>query len=125
MISENLSFCHPRRRRVRAMSDLETPHVCVGTVDDLVVHTPLVTEIRMPIFAASVRKNLSILVDQFGPRRFVFNFKRTKSTSSTVFAMLLNLARRPRLWGDTETLRNGSWGTPRRRHHRPGTVRPD
>jgi anti-anti-sigma factor len=76
------------------MSDFESPHVRAETVDDVVVLTLLATEIRTPIMAASVGKDLGALVERIGPARYVLNMKRTKFISSTAFAMLLNFAKK-------------------------------
>jgi anti-sigma B factor antagonist len=83
------------------MSDFESPHVRAETVDDVIVLTLLVTEIRTPILAASVGKDLGTLVDRIGGRYYVLNLKRTKYMSSTAFAMLLNLAKKVTATGAT------------------------
>jgi anti-sigma B factor antagonist len=76
------------------MSDFESPHVRAETVDDVVVLTLLVHEIRTPIMAASVGRDLGTLVEQIGARPFVLNLKQTKYMSSTAFAMLLNFTKK-------------------------------
>jgi anti-anti-sigma factor len=76
------------------MSDFESPDVRAETVDDVVVLSLLTPEIRTPLAAASVGKDLGRLVDQIGPQRYVLNLKQTKYMSSTSFAMLLNFARK-------------------------------
>jgi anti-anti-sigma factor len=76
------------------MSDFESPHVRAETVDEAVVLTMLATEIRTPIMAASVGKDLGELVERIGPARYVLNLKRTKYMSSTAFAVLLNFAKK-------------------------------
>jgi anti-sigma B factor antagonist len=76
------------------MSDFESPHVRAETVDDVVVLTLLVPEIRTPIMAASVGKDLGEMVDRIGPARYVLNLRRTKYMSSTAFAVMLNFTKR-------------------------------
>lgn len=83
------------------MSDFESPHVRAETVDEVIVLTLLVTEIRTPILAASVGKDLGTLVDRIGAQPYVLNLKRTKYMSSTAFAMLLNLAKKITAAGGT------------------------
>jgi anti-anti-sigma factor len=75
------------------MSDFQSPHFRAETVDDVIVLSLLEPEIRTPIMAASVGKDLRALVDQLGAQRYVLNLKRTKYMSSTSFAMILNLAK--------------------------------
>ena len=48
------------------MSDFESPHVRAETVDEVVVLSLLTPEIRTPIMAASVGKDLGVLVDRIG-----------------------------------------------------------
>jgi anti-sigma B factor antagonist len=76
------------------MSDFESPHLRAETVDDVIVLTLLATEIRTPILAASIGKDLGELVDRLGAQRYVLNLKHTKYMSSTAFAMLLNFAKK-------------------------------
>lgn len=76
------------------MSDFDSTHVRAETVDEVIVMTLLVTEIRTPIVAASVGKDLGTMVDQLGAQHYVLNLKRVKYMSSTAFAMLLNLAKK-------------------------------
>ncbi len=76
------------------MSDFDSPHVRAETVDDVVVLSLLTPEIRTPIMAASVGKDLGALVDRIGAQRYVLNLKRTKYMSSTSFAMLLNFTKK-------------------------------
>ena len=83
------------------MSDFESPHVRAETVEEVVVLTLLVTEIRTPIMAASVGRDLGELVERIGPRNYVVNLKRTKYMSSTAFAMLLNFTKKVTALGGT------------------------
>jgi anti-sigma B factor antagonist len=76
------------------MPDYQSPHVRAETVDEAVVLTLLATEVRTPIMAASVGKDLGEMVDRIGPARYVLNLKRTKFMSSTAFAVLLNFAKK-------------------------------
>jgi anti-sigma B factor antagonist len=83
------------------MSDFESPHVRAETVDDVVVLSLLVHEIRTPIMAASVGRDLGELVDRIGARNYVLNLHRTKYMSSTAFAMLLNFTKKITALGGT------------------------
>jgi anti-anti-sigma factor len=83
------------------MSEFESPHVRAETVDDVIVLTLLEPEIRTPIMAASVGKDIGSLVDRIGAQRYVLNLKQTKYMSSTSFAMLLNLAKKIAALGGT------------------------
>jgi anti-anti-sigma factor len=83
------------------MSDFQSPHFRAETVDDVIVVSLIEPEIRTPIMAASVGKDLRTLVDQIGAQRYVLNLKRTKYMSSTSFAMLLNLAKKITALGGT------------------------
>ena len=83
------------------MADLESPHFRAETVDDVIVVTLLEPEIRTPIMAASVGKDLGTLADRLGAQRYVLNLKQTKYMSSTSFAMLLNLAKKVTALGGT------------------------
>jgi anti-anti-sigma factor len=83
------------------MSDFESPHVRAETVDEAIVLTLLAPEIRTPITAASVGRDLGAMVDRIGPQRYVLNLKRTKYLSSTSFAMLLNFAKKVTAMGGT------------------------
>jgi anti-anti-sigma factor len=76
------------------MSDFESPHVRAETVDEVIVLTLLESEIRTPIVAASVGRDLGMLVDRIGAQPYVLNLKKIKYMSSTAFAMLLNLAKK-------------------------------
>jgi anti-anti-sigma factor len=83
------------------MSDFESPHFRAETVNEVIVVSLLEPEIRTPIMAASVGKDLRALVDQIGAQRYVLNLKRTKYMSSTSFAMLLNFAKKITTLGGT------------------------
>jgi anti-sigma B factor antagonist len=83
------------------MSDFESPHVRAETVDQVIVLSLLVSEIRTPIMAASVGRDLGELVDRIGTGHYVLNMKRTKYMSSTSFAMLLNFAKKVNGLGGT------------------------
>jgi anti-anti-sigma factor len=83
------------------MSDFQSPHFRAETVDDVIVLSLLEPEIRTPIMAASVGKDLRALVDQLGAQRYVLNLKRTRYMSSTSFAMILNLAKKITALGGT------------------------
>ena len=83
------------------MSDFESPHFRAETVNDVIVVSLLEPEIRTPIMAASVGKDLRTLIDQIGAQRYVLNLKRTKYMSSTSFAMLLNFAKKITTLGGT------------------------
>jgi anti-anti-sigma factor len=76
------------------MSDFESPHVRAETVDDVIVLTLLAPEIRTPIMAASVGRDLTTLIDRIGAQPYVLNVKQVKYMSSTAFAMLLNFAKK-------------------------------
>ncbi len=76
------------------MSDFESPHVRAETVEHVVVLTLLVPEIRTPIMAASVGRDLGELADRIGPRNYVLNLKQTRYMSSTAFAMLFSFAKK-------------------------------
>jgi anti-anti-sigma factor len=83
------------------MPEFDSPHFRAETVDDVIVLSLLEPEIRTPIMAASVGKDLGALVDRAGAQRYVLNLKRTKYVSSTCFAMLLNLAKKVTALGGT------------------------
>ncbi len=83
------------------MSDFESPHVKAETVDEVIVLSLLAPEIRTPIMAASVGKDLGELVDRIGAQRYVLNLKRTRYMSSTSFAMLLNFTKKINTMGGT------------------------
>jgi anti-sigma B factor antagonist len=83
------------------MSDFESPHVRAETVDEAVVLTLLEPEIRTPIMAASVGRDLWTMAERVGPRGYVLNMARTRFVSSTAFAMLLNFAKKVRAAGGT------------------------
>ncbi len=76
------------------MSDFESPHVRAESVDDVIVLTLLESEIRTPIMAASVGRDLGEMVEKIGPNRYVLNLKKTHYMSSTAFAMLLNFTKK-------------------------------
>jgi anti-sigma B factor antagonist len=82
------------RLGARLMSEFESSHVRAETVDDVVVLSLLTPEIRTPIMAASVGKDLGEMVEKIGPARYVLNLKRTRFMSSTAFAVLLNFAKK-------------------------------
>jgi anti-sigma B factor antagonist len=83
------------------MSDFESPHVRAETVDEVIVLSLLAPEIRTPIMAASVGKDLGALVDRIGAQRYVLNLKQTRYMSSTAFAMLLNFTKKITAMGGT------------------------
>jgi anti-anti-sigma factor len=83
------------------MADFESPHFRAETVDDVIVVSLLEPEIRTPIMAASVGKDLGALAERLGAQRYVLNLKRTKYMSSTTFAMLLNFAKKVTARGGT------------------------
>jgi anti-anti-sigma factor len=76
------------------MSDFESPHVRAETVDHVIVLTLLVPEIRTPIMAASVGRDLGELADRCGAGNYVLNLKRIKYMSSTAFAMLISFVKK-------------------------------
>jgi anti-anti-sigma factor len=83
------------------MSDFQSSHFRAETVNDVIVLSLLEPEIRTPIMAASVGKDLRAVVDQIGAQRYVLNLKRTRYMSSTAFAMLLNVAKKITALGGT------------------------
>jgi anti-anti-sigma factor len=83
------------------MPEFDSPHFRAETVDDVIVLSLLEPEIRTPIMAASVGKDLGALVERVGAQHYVLNLKRTKYMSSTSFAMLLNLAKKIAALGGT------------------------
>lgn len=83
------------------MSEFETPDVRAEMVDDVVVLSLLAPEIRTPLAAASVGKELADLTERIGPQPYVLNLKRVKYMSSTAFAMLLNFAKKVQALGGT------------------------
>jgi anti-anti-sigma factor len=84
-----------------SMPEFDSPHVRAETVDDVIVLTLLVSEVRTPILAASVGKDLGTLIDTYGAAPYVLNLKQTRYMSSTAFAMLLNLAKKVTARGGT------------------------
>jgi anti-anti-sigma factor len=76
------------------MSDFESPHVRPETVDNVIVLTLLVSEIRTPILAASIGRDLGALADRYGAGNYVLNLKQVKYMSSTAFAMLFNFVKK-------------------------------
>ena len=76
------------------MFEFESTHVRAETVGEVIVLTFLVKEIRTPIMAASVGKDLGEMLDRIGAARYVLNLKHTRYMSSTAFAVLLGFAKK-------------------------------